>query len=34
MTAEVFYRAMGLPSYRVVDVCESRCGETETLAEV
>ena len=33
MSAEVFYRAMGLPGYWVVDVWESRGGEIEVLVE-
>jgi len=33
MSAEVFYRAMGLSGYWVVDVWESRGGEIEVLVE-
>ena len=33
MSAEVFYRAMGLPGYWVVDVWESRGGVIEVLVE-
>ena len=33
MSAEVFYRAMGLPGYWVVDLWESRGGEIEVLVE-
>ena len=33
MSAEVFYRAMGLPGYWVVDVWESRGGAVEVLVE-
>ena len=33
MSAEVFYRAMGLQGYWVVDVWESRGGEMQVLVE-
>ena len=33
MSAEVFYRAMGLSGYWVVDVWESRGGVIEVLVE-